>query len=198
VLLQPLLPSLEHEVFMGRECVAGDDGRLTWLILSAGFKTVYQSSARAVSMFPNELRAFFKQRVRWSRNSYRCYLTSIAKGWLWRQPFITQVTVLQILLTPFSMATALVAVWFALSGAGPAAGLAAVAWVVGGRALRGFSHLREHPRDLLIAPVVALVVIVVALPVKTWALLTMNTHGWLTRKSDRLGGEGQDQASLAS
>jgi hyaluronan synthase len=149
VLLQPLLPSLEHEVFMGRECVAGDDGRLTWLILSAGFKTVYQSSARAVSMFPNKLRAFFKQRVRWSRNSYRCYLTSIAKGWLWRQPFITQVTVLQILLTPFSMAT-------------------------------------------------ALVVIVVALPVKTWALLTMNTHGWLTRKSDRHGGEGQDQASLAS
>src|SRR5829696_6767766 len=109
-LLLPLLPSLEHEVFMGRECVAGDDGRLTWLILSAGFKTVYQPSARAVSMFPNELRAFFKQRVRWSRNSYRCYLTSIGKGWLWRQPFITQVTVLQVLLTPFSMATALVAV----------------------------------------------------------------------------------------
>jgi hypothetical protein len=26
----------------------------------------------------------------------------------------------------------------------------------------------------------------------------MNTHGWLTRKSDRLGGEGQDHASLAS
>jgi N-acetylglucosaminyltransferase len=43
-------------------------------------------------MFPNSLPAFFKQRVRWSRNSYRCYLTSIGKGWLWRQPFITQVT----------------------------------------------------------------------------------------------------------
>ena len=197
-LLLPLLPSLEQEVFMGRECVAGDDGRLTWLILSTGFRTVYQSNAQAVSMFPNSLRAFFKQRVRWSRNSYRCYLTSIAKGWLWRQPFITQVTVLQVLLTPFSMATALVAVWFALRGPGLAAGLLAVAWVFAGRTIRGFSHLREHPRDLLIAPVVALVVIVVALPVKTWALLTMNTHGWLTRGSDRVGGEGQDQASLAS
>jgi hyaluronan synthase len=149
-------------------------------------------------MFPNSLPAFFKQRVRWSRNSYRCYLTSIGKGWLWRQPFITQVTVLQVLLTPFSMATALVAVWFALRGPGLGAGLLAVGWVFGGRTIRGFSHLREHPRDLLIAPVVALVVIVVALPVKTWALVTMNTHGWLTRKSDRLGGEGQDQASLAT
>jgi hyaluronan synthase len=81
-------------------------------------------------------------------------------------------------------------VWFALRGPG----LLAVGWVFGGRTIRGFSHLRE----VLIAPVVALVVIVVALPVKTWALVTMNTHGWLTRKSDRLGGEGQDQASLAS
>jgi Glycosyltransferase like family 2 len=197
-LLLPLLPSLEREIFMGRECVAGDDGRLTWLVLSAGYRTVYQSSARAVSMFPNSMRAFFKQRVRWSRNSYRCYLTSIAKGWLWRQPFITQVTVLQVLLTPFSMATALLAVWFAAAGSGLAAGLLAVAWVLCGRTIRGFSHLREHPRDLLIAPVVAVVVIVVALPVKTWALLTMNSHGWLTRESDRLGGEGQDQASLAS
>jgi hyaluronan synthase len=150
-LLLLLLPGLEREIFLGRECVAGDDGRLTWLILSAGFRTVYQSSAQAVSMFPNSLVAFFKQRVRWSRNSYRCYLTSIGKGWLWRQPFITQVTVLQVLLTPFSMATALVAVWFALRGPGLGAGLLAVGWVFGGRTIRGFSHLREHPRDLLIA-----------------------------------------------
>jgi N-acetylglucosaminyltransferase len=82
----PVLADLEHEYFMGRECVAGDDGRLTWLILQSGYKTVYQGSARAWSMFPNSLRAFVKQRVRWSRNSYRCYLTSIYRGWLWKQP----------------------------------------------------------------------------------------------------------------
>ena len=54
-------------------------------------------------MFPDTFRAFVKQRVRWSRNSYRCYLTALAKGWLWRQPLVTQVTVLQILLTPVTM-----------------------------------------------------------------------------------------------
>ena len=41
--------------------------------------------------------------MRWSRNSYRCYLTAIWKGWLWRVPFVTKVTVLQILLTPVTM-----------------------------------------------------------------------------------------------
>jgi hyaluronan synthase len=197
-LLLPLLPSLEREVFMGRVCVAGDDGRLTWLVLSAGYKTVYQSNARAVSMFPSSLQAFVKQRVRWSRNSYRCYLTSIAQGWLWRQPFVTQVTVLQILLTPFSMATAVLGVWFAFRGPGLAASLMAVAWVLVGRIIRGLSHLQQHPRDVVIAPLVALVVIVIALPIKLWALLTMNKHGWLTRGSERIGGEAQIQTTLAS
>ena len=47
---------LENEFFLGRRCVAGDDGRLTWLVLASGYKTVHQSSARALSMFPRPLR----------------------------------------------------------------------------------------------------------------------------------------------
>src|SRR3546814_7708248 len=43
-----------------------------------------QDSARALSMFPGTFRAFVKQRVRWSRNSYRCYLTAIRHGWIFR------------------------------------------------------------------------------------------------------------------
>ena len=101
--VMPVLENLENEFFLGRRCVAGDDGRLTWLVLASGYKTVHQSSARALSMFPDTFRAFVKQRVRWSRNSYRCYLTAAYKGWLWRVPFVTKVTVLQILLTPVTM-----------------------------------------------------------------------------------------------
>ena len=80
----PVLDNLENEFFLGRRCISGDDGRLTWLILASGYKTVHQSSARALSMFPSSFRAFIRQRVRWSRNSYRAYLTAIAKGWVWR------------------------------------------------------------------------------------------------------------------
>ena len=72
-------------------------------MLAAGYRTVYQASAQADSMFPDSWAAFVRQRVRWSRNSYRCYLTALAQGWLWRQPLITQVTVLQILVTPLTM-----------------------------------------------------------------------------------------------
>jgi N-acetylglucosaminyltransferase len=193
----PVLEHLEDEFFLGRRCVAGDDGRLTWLVLGSGYKTVYQSTARALSMFPDTGRAFLKQRLRWSRNSYRCYLTAIWKGWLWHQPFICQLSVLQVMLTPVTMA-------FAVAYLGAWAlhrqlyvAVAAVGWLLAARALRGVSHLRRTPGDIWILPLVALMVIIVALPLKLYAFATMNTHGWLTRRSDLIGGEAQSASSLA-
>jgi hyaluronan synthase len=47
-----------------------------------------------------------------------------------------------------------------------------------------------------VLPLVAVMTIVVALPVKTYAFLTMNVHGWLTRSADQIGGEAQTAASL--
>jgi len=71
-----------------------------------------------------------------------------------------------------------------------------VAWVVVGRGVRGFSHLRQHPRDLLLLPLMTLTVILVALPIKLFAFVTMNKQGWLTRRAGQTGGDGQDSASL--
>jgi cellulose synthase/poly-beta-1,6-N-acetylglucosamine synthase-like glycosyltransferase len=192
----PVLEHLEHEFFLGRRCVAGDDGRLTWLVLGSGYKTVYQSTARAVSMFPDTGRAFLKQRLRWSRNSYRCYFTAMWKGWLWRQPFICQLSVLQVMFTPLTMGFAMtyLAIWVLHPQLYVAA--IAVSWLLMGRALRGISHLRQRPGDIWLLPLVAIMTIIVALPVKTYAFLTMNTHGWLTRRSDLIGGEAQSAASL--
>ncbi|MFG6403524.1 glycosyltransferase [Microbacterium sp. P04] len=193
-----VLEHLENEFFLGRRCIAGDDGRLTWLILASGYKTVHQSSARALSMFPDTFRAFVKQRVRWSRNSYRCYLTAVGKGWLWHVPFITKVTVLQILLTPLTMGLTLFYLVFSRLELSTIGIIAAVAWLLLGRGIRGFSHLRRNPRDLLILPLYAIVVIFIALPIKAYALVTMNKQGWLTRQADQIGGEGQKASSLES
>jgi N-acetylglucosaminyltransferase len=192
----PLLPHLEHEFFLGRRCVAGDDGRLTWLVLAAGYKTVHQSSARAISMFPATFRAFVKQRVRWSRNSARTYLTALWKGWLWRVPFVSKVTVLQILLTPVTMGLTLgylllSRLQLTVTGVG-----LAIAWLLIGRGIRGYSHLRRHPAEIFLLPLYACVVIFVALPIKAYAIVTMNKQGWLTRSALSTGGEGQSQASL--
>ncbi len=192
----PVVEELEYEYFLGRQCVAGDDGRLTWLVLRQGYKTVYQSSARAWSMFPNQLRAFIKQRIRWSRNSYRCYIRAMYEGWLWQQPFLMQIRVLQILATPIT--TMFVVIYFAfLAMHGHALLLSiAVVWFIVGRGVRSISHLREHPGDIWLVPLVTVVVFTVALPIKVWAFISMNKQGWLTRSANSRGGEGQTEASL--
>jgi hyaluronan synthase len=192
----PVLDHLENEFFLGRRCVAGDDGRLTWLVLASGYKTVHQSSARALSMFPTSLRAFVKQRVRWSRNSYRCYFTALYKGWLWRVPLVTKITVLQILLTPVTMGMALGYLLLSrleLTGRGV---VLVFCWLLIGRGIRGWSHLRRHPQEIVLLPLLAFTVIAISLPIKLWAFVTMNKQGWLTRTSDSVGGEGQNAASL--
>lgn len=192
----PVLENLEDEFFLGRRCVSGDDGRLTWLILASGYKTVYQSTARAMSMFPDRGRAFFKQRLRWSRNSYRTYLTAIWKGWLWHQPFICQLSVLQVMLTPVTMGFAVTYLVFWVLHPQPLIAVIAVGWLLAGRGLRGMSHLRERPSDLWLLPLVAVTTIAIALPVKLYALATMNVHGWLTRSADHVGAEAQSASSL--
>jgi hyaluronan synthase len=194
--ITPVLKHLEDEFFLGKRCVAGDDGRLTWLVLSQGYKTVHQSNAKALSMFPDTMQAFFKQRIRWSRNSYRCYLTALWKGWLWRTPLVTKITVLQILLTPVTMGLTLgyllvSRLELTVAGIG-----VAFLWLVLTRGVRSWSHLSRHPKDIALLPLLALTVIVVALPIKTYAFLTMNKQGWLTRNANQIGGDGQSGKTL--
>jgi hyaluronan synthase len=191
-----VISELEYEYFFGRLCVAGDDGRLTWLVLSAGYKTVYQSTARAWSMFPNSLKAFVKQRVRWSRNSYRCYLTAVYHGWLWKQPVVTQIRVMQLLLTPVTMFFPLFYLAVAIANQDWALLLLGVIWMIVGRGIRSISHLREHPKDILLLPLVTVMIIYIAFVVKLWAFVSMNKQGWLTRTQTSMGGEGQTEASL--
>ncbi len=194
--VMPVLEHLENEYFLGRRCIAGDDGRLTWLVLASGYKTVHQRSARALSMFPSSFTAFIKQRVRWSRNSYRTYLTAIAKGWLWRTPFVTKITVLQILLTPVTMGLTIFYILFSRLEVSSIGVWAVIAWVLLTRGIRGFSHLRRRPLDIFLLPVVALTVIFIALPIKLYAFVTMNKQGWLTRHADQIGGDGQTAKTL--
>lgn len=192
----PVVEHLENEFFLGRRCIAGDDGRLTWLTLAQGYKTVHQSSARAISMFPSSFSAFVKQRVRWSRNSYRTYLTALWKGWLWRTPMISKITVLQILLTPVTMGLTLGFLLFSRLDYTARGWTLAIAWLLIGRGMRGISHLRRHPQEILLLPLTAATVILISLPIKFYAFLTMNKQGWLTRSSDQIGGAGQSAATL--
>ncbi len=191
-----LLDELEHETFFGRPCISGDDGRLTWLILREGWKAGYQSSARALTVFPNTFTGFVQQRVRWSRNSYRCYLRAIGRGWLWRQPVITSVSVLQNLLGPFALILVSSLLIVSLVQHRWAVASLTALWLLFGRSVKGIGHLVREPKALLFLPLITLIFIVVMIPIKVYAFFTMNRQGWITRTSEGGVAEGQGSTTM--
>lgn len=193
----PVLGELEFEHFWGRLCISGDDGRLTWLILRDGWRTGYQINARAWTVFPNTFRGFAKQRLRWSRNSYRCYFRAMANGTMWQQPTITSVSVIQNLLGPFMLLVPVLLLAIALTTAQYPAAATIGAWLILGRAVKGFRHLRNRPRAVLLLPFISAVFIVVMIPIKLFALLTLNRQGWVTRTEEYAIAEGQGSATLS-
>lgn len=192
-----VLPDLINETFLGRRCVSGDDGRLTWLVLNKGYRTVYQSNAVAWTMMPANARGFFMQRVRWSRNTYRCYLRATFRGWLFRQPMITRVSVLQGMLAPFSLTVGFAFVGFAAArGDLISVGLWA-GWITCGRGIRAIDHLRRNPRNVVLLPFMTVNVLFVLTAIKYYTLVTMNRQAWITRTEDRGIAEGQAAETLA-
>jgi hyaluronan synthase len=195
-LLLDVLPDLCGETFWGRRCVSGDDGRLTWLVLNKGYKTTYQQNAVAWTMMPNTARGFFMQRIRWARNSYRCYLRATFRGWLFRQPLITRVSVLQGLLAPFSLTIGFAFVAFALARGDLALVALWACWITCGRGIRAIDHLRGNPRNLVLLPFMAAIVLFAMTAIKYYTLFTMNKQAWITRRQDRGVVEGQAAATL--
>jgi N-acetylglucosaminyltransferase len=100
------------------------------------------------------------------------------------------------MLTPVTMSFAVTYLIIWVLHPQPLVAVAAVAWLLVGRGLRGISHLRERPSDIWLLPLVAVMTIVIALPVKLYAFATMNVHGWLTRNADQVGADAQSASSL--
>lgn len=195
-LLLDALPELVDERFWGRRCISGDDGRLTWLALQRGYKTTFQINAIAWTMMPNTARGFFMQRLRWSRNSYRCYLRAIFRGWLFEQPVITRVSVLQGLVAPVSLTIGFAFVGLALARADWLAVAVWGCWIVCGRGIRAFDHLRQSPRNIVLMPFMTAVILFALIVVKYYTFFTMNKQAWITRTMERGVAEGQSEASL--
>jgi len=181
-LLLPILDELVYETFLGRPCIGGDDGRLTSLILRAGYQTVYQSTAQVYAEFPDSLSLALKQRLRWARNSFRCYLRALWEGWAFRRPLILPLTMIVILIGPFGLCFTWAYLLRDIFYGDYLLTIVILVWAIIGRGIRGLPHLWRRPQDWVITPLIALAYLTVLLLLKSYALLTMNEQGWLTRK----------------
>lgn len=185
-----LLLAVSHdfmrETFMGVPCNSGEDKRLTTLVLEGGFRTYMQRSARVWSTFPPEGRTFFKQRLRWARNTWRSDLRALSRRWAYRHPFLVftmldkAVSSFTLLVSPTYFALALVRADWPVAGA-------LLGWWVVSRGAKVLPHLERRPKDTLILPALVAVSFLMAL-VKLYALATIRTQRWLTRDVAVVGG----------
>ncbi|MDO5697887.1 MAG: glycosyltransferase [Dermatophilus congolensis] len=167
------------ETFWGRPCMSGDDKRLTCLTMIRGHKTVMQRSARVWSTFPDTFKVFFKQRLRWARNTWRSDLRALFQGWVFKHPYLAY-TMIDKAVSAFTLLIAPVYMIFGLATQRWSFCLALAIWWWLSRAVKLLPHLRRRPWHFFLLPGYVLMSFVMAI-IKIQALLTIRTQRWLTR-----------------
>ncbi len=175
----PMLPDLVNETFLGKPVISGDDKRLTYLVLAAGWKVAYQNTSHVYTPGMANLGAYLKQRLRWTRNSLRADLKAILSGWPFKHPALLFFQVdkfLQsfvLILSPIYFFVSLyLHLWIAA--------LVIFCWWFVSRAIKIYPYLSRNPKDVLILPGYVLYSFLAGI-VKIYALFTLNTQGWITR-----------------
>src|SRR3989344_5345205 len=175
-----MLPDLVNEKFLGKPVISGDDKRLTYLVLAAGWKVAYQSTSHVYTPGMSSLSAYLKQRLRWTRNSLRADLSAILSGWPARHPallFFQIDKILQsfvVIISPiFFFVSIYLHLWMAV--------LVIPCWWFISRTVKlYYPHLSHKPENIIILPGYVLYSFLAGL-LKIYALFTLNTQGWITR-----------------
>jgi cellulose synthase/poly-beta-1,6-N-acetylglucosamine synthase-like glycosyltransferase len=169
-----------NESFWGVPALSGDDKRLTMLVLEGGHHAVLQRSACVWSQFPPGARTFFKQRLRWSRNTWRSDLRALSSRWVWRHKFLAYwmidkgVSSFTLLAAPAYLVLALIQQNYLVVQV-------LLAWWLFSRSAKMLAHLERRPLHFVtMMPIFILLSFVMAV-VKIAALLTIRKQRWLTR-----------------
>jgi hyaluronan synthase len=169
-----------NETFWGVQSLSGDDKRLTTLILERGHLTYMQRTAEVWSTFPDRWRTFFRQRLRWARNTWRSDLRALSKPWVWRHPFLAYTMIdkgisgFTLLLGPVAMGYALVTQNWILAGV-------LLLWWQVSRAAKLLPHIRRRPSSFFFVLGYVVVSWLMAI-IKITALVTIRKQAWLTRQ----------------
>ena len=183
---EPAVAALVSQTVFGVPQHVGDDRVLTSELLRAGWRTVYQSSARVETDAPPDWRTFWRQQLRWGRSSQRETILSLP--WLWRRP-VAFATFATDIVTPFALyAVVALGVAHALGAGDGRTGLPVGAEIGLGYAgmlasigVRQIPHLRRRPRDVLRLPLFVLQLTFLMVPIRILAFATMLHQSWSTR-----------------
>ena len=186
--LREVLAEWENQTFMGRPATFGDDRALTNSVLAAGWRSVYQSTARCGTAAPERWRGFLRQQLRWKKSWSRESLRVLRIAWRWHPAAAAAMyaSILFQLAGPFVAVHALV--WGPLS-----AGRNPLLYVIGLHAiavLYGLFYAFSRRSPAWWGGVIFAFVYTGVLCWQTyWAMLRIRDTGWGTRESTYDDGE---------
>lgn len=171
--------ALRHEFFLGTRGVSGDDKRLTHLILEQGWHVAFVLGAWVYTPGLDSLKKFLKQRLRWTRNSWRADMRAMKRGWVWRHPVLA-IFMLDRFVQPVIMLFGPIAFTFSVINEQWFAAVGLLIWWLVSRFVRLFGYFRAHPARLVYLPAYIFYSYLAAL-IKIYALATLLEHSWATR-----------------
>ena len=178
--IKDLCDELENETFLGIKCISGDDKCMTRLVQKRNWKTRYQANARVLTPGAPDLLTFFKQQIRWTRNSYRSDLKSLMSKWIWKREKFLAYHMIDRFTQPFTLILGPIYFIFSIIwGYWIVAGILLIWWHFS-RGIKLYSHLKHRPSDILILPFYIFTTYVMAI-LKIYAMVTIRQQGWITR-----------------
>jgi hyaluronan synthase len=174
---------LRHEWFLGSRAVSGDDKRLSHLVIRQGWDTAYVKGPNVYTPGLGTLKDFFKQRLRWTRNSWRADLRAMVHGWVWRHPALALFMIDRIVSPVFMLIGPIVFTLAVINRQYEFAGILLVWWLVS-RFVRVFGYFRSHPSKIGYLPAYVLYGYVNA-ALKIYAMATLRENSWATRWSKK-------------
>ncbi len=176
-----LLDQYETQLFRGKRSDFGEDRHLTILMLTAGYRTEYVPAAIAATVVPDSLRSYLRQQLRWARSTYRD--TLLALRLLPRLDRYLTLDVIAQNLGSLLLALSILASFMqiALTATAPWQACFVIASMtvvrcsvasIRARELRFLGFSMHTPINLLLL-----------LPLKAYALCTLDNSDWLSRAS---------------
>ena len=175
----PLVDELVNETFLGKPVISGDDKCLTHLVQRDGWKVRYQDAARVYTPGADRMKIFLRQRLRWSRNSWRADLRALSSKWLWKRRALA-FQLVDRLVQPVT--TLIAPTYFILSLVYQQwlTTIVLLGWWFVSRAIKIWPHLKRRRSNLMILPAYIVISYWFAV-MRIYAFFTMNEQGWITR-----------------
>lgn len=183
-IIQEVKEKYANQMFMGKECTYGDDRHLTNLVLEKGYKTIYDKNAVGWTDVPKTLKKYLTQQLRWNRSFYReIFITARMVANKPRQyPIYMLYDLTMQTVMPLMLIGSILYTLYRVFSTSEIYLLAYLCTLVGIALLRSiYAIVVTKDYNFLYFPLYAFMHLFLLIPLRIYALFTMNSKGWGTR-----------------